>query len=102
VDTSVTEQLISVREAAKQSSRSMETVRRWIWSGKLPARKLGNQLFIKRSDWEIFLEHKNTQRDDRFKFIERATALREKIRARTGTNFDIPALIEESRQGHRL
>jgi len=98
----VTEELISVKEAAKESSRGMETVRRWIWSGKLPAQKLGNQLFIKRSDWEIFLKYTNKQRDDRFKFIERATALRERIRARTGTNFDISALIEESRQRHGL
>ncbi len=102
MDLGVTEQLISVKEAARESSRSMETVRRWIWSGKLPAHKLGNQLFIKRSDWEIFLRYANTQRDDRLRFIERATALREKIRARTGTNFDIPALIEESRQRHGL
>jgi excisionase family DNA binding protein len=102
MDMSVTEQLISVKEAAKDSTRSMETVRRWIWSGKLPAHKLGNQLFIKRSDWEIFLKYTNTQRDDRFRFIERATALRDKIRARIATNFDIPALIEESRQRRRL
>ena len=98
----VAEELVTVREAAKESGRNMETVRRWIWSGKLPAEKLGNQLFIKRSDWENFLKHINRQRDDRFKFIERATALRERIRARTGTNFDISALIEESRQRHDL
>lgn len=42
--------IISVREAAKECGRNTETVRRWIWSGKLPAEKLGNQLFIKRTD----------------------------------------------------
>jgi len=30
----------------------------------------------------------------RFKFIERVTALRERIKARTGTNFDISALMD--------
>ncbi len=45
------DELISVREAARECGRNMETVRRWIWGGKLPAEKLGNQLFIKRSDF---------------------------------------------------
>ena len=94
----VAEKLVTVREAAKESGRNMETVRRWIWSGKLPAQKLGNQLFIKRSDWEIFLDGMKKQKNDRFKFIERAKALQERIRARTGMEFDISALIEESRQ----
>lgn len=40
------ERLLTVREVARLCDRSEETVRRWIWSGKLPARKLGNQLFI--------------------------------------------------------
>lgn len=102
MDVGYVEDVVSVREASKQSGRNMETVRRWIWSGKLPAQKLGNQLFIKRSDWEVFLKHMNKQGDDRFKFIERATALQERIRARTGTNFDISVLIEKSRQRHRL
>jgi len=94
----VAEELVTVREAANESKRNMETVRRWIWSGKLPAQKLGNQLFIKKSDWEIFSKRMNKQRGDRLKFIERAEALQQRIRARTRTNFDIPALIEESRR----
>jgi len=102
MDMRVIEELVTVREAARERGRNMETVRRWIWSGKLPAQKLGNQLFIKKSDWEIFLKGTNKQRDDRFNFIERATALRERIRARTGTNFDISALIEESRRSREL
>lgn len=100
MDMRLMEELISVKQAAKESSRSMETVRRWIWSGKLPAQKLGNQLFVNRSDWETFLKNTNKQKDSRFRFIERATALRERIRARTGMEFDISALIEESRQRH--
>lgn len=99
---SVMEEFVTVREAANKSGRNMETVRRWIWSGKLPAQKLGNQLFIRRSDWEILMTDVNKQKYARFKFIERATTLQERIRARTGTNFDISALIEESRQRHEL
>lgn len=44
------DKIISVREAAQQCGRNPETIRRWIWSGKLPAEKLGNQLFVKRSN----------------------------------------------------
>lgn len=48
------DKLISVREAAKECDRNPETIRRWIWSGKLPAEKLGNQLFVKRSTLKNF------------------------------------------------
>jgi excisionase family DNA binding protein len=44
------EQLLTVREVARRCRRSEETVRRWIWSGKLPARKIGNQHFVARVD----------------------------------------------------
>jgi excisionase family DNA binding protein len=49
-----TDDVINVREAAQQCGRNAETVRRWIWDGKLPARKLGNQLFIKKKDLALF------------------------------------------------
>jgi excisionase family DNA binding protein len=48
------DKLISVKEAAQQCRRNTETVRRWIWSGKLPAEKLGNQLFIQKSALESY------------------------------------------------
>ena len=48
--------LMTVREIARACHRSEETVRRWIWSGKLPARKLGNQLFARRSDVEALAQ----------------------------------------------
>ena len=35
-----------MREAARRIHRSPETVRRWIWSGRLPARKHGNSYRI--------------------------------------------------------
>jgi excisionase family DNA binding protein len=40
------QQEITVREAARRAHRSEETVRRWIWSGRLPARKRGNSYRI--------------------------------------------------------
>jgi len=44
------ESLLTVRAVARRCRRSEETVRRWIWSGKLAAKKLGNQLFIEASE----------------------------------------------------
>ncbi len=32
---------MTVREAARRAGRSEETIRRWIWSGRLPAVKRG-------------------------------------------------------------
>jgi excisionase family DNA binding protein len=37
---------ITVREAARRTHRSAETVRRWIWSGRLPAEKRGNVYYV--------------------------------------------------------
>jgi excisionase family DNA binding protein len=39
-------QEITVREAAQRAHRSEETIRRWIWSGRLPAHKSGNSYRI--------------------------------------------------------
>jgi excisionase family DNA binding protein len=39
-------QEITVREAAARVGRSTETVRRWIWSGRLPAVKHGNTYYV--------------------------------------------------------
>jgi len=105
MDTRLIEELVSIREAANESGRNMETVRRWIWSGKLPAQKLGNQLFIRKSDLTAFLKRSGANKHgawDRLESIERAEALQKRIRARTGTDFDISALIEESRRRHSL
>jgi excisionase family DNA binding protein len=39
-------QEITVREAARRTHRSEETIRRWIWSGRLPAHKRGSSYRI--------------------------------------------------------
>jgi len=45
---------------------------------------------------------KNQKSARNSKFIQRAEALQKKIKARTGTNFDISALVRESRQRYSL
>jgi excisionase family DNA binding protein len=41
---------LTVRQAARRVGRAEETVRRWIWSGRLPARKLGNVYYVRVAD----------------------------------------------------
>ena len=99
--TRIEEELISVRDAAKECRRNMETVRRWIWAGKLPAEKLGNQLFIRRSDLTAFCRKININKREpvaESDFLQRALLLQSRIRDRTGAGFDIPTLIKESRE----
>jgi excisionase family DNA binding protein len=43
-------EMLSVREAAQLAGRTPETVRRWVWSGRLPARRDGNRLLVARAD----------------------------------------------------
>ena len=41
---------LTVREAARRAGRSEETIRRWIWAGRLRARKIGNTYRISAAD----------------------------------------------------
>jgi hypothetical protein len=45
-------ELLDVRRAATVAGRHPETVRRWVWSGRLPARRRGNRLMVARADVE--------------------------------------------------
>lgn len=48
--------MITVPEAAKRVRKDPETIRRWIRTGRLRARKIGTQHVIEESDLEPFLE----------------------------------------------
>lgn len=53
--------MLTVPEAARRIGRNPETVRRWIRSGKLRARKVGTQHVIEERDLESALdEHPGT------------------------------------------
>lgn len=82
--------LITVREAAQIVGRTAETVRRWIWGGKLHAQKMGNQLFVRRTDLAM-LEDRRRKEDveEQLALLERARVNRERIRRRIGGNIDI-------------
>jgi excisionase family DNA binding protein len=44
--------MLTVPEAARRTGRNPETIRRWIRSGRLRARKIGTQHVIEESDLE--------------------------------------------------
>jgi excisionase family DNA binding protein len=44
--------LLDVRDAAALIGRHPETVRRWVWSGSLPAIRQGKRLVVRRADLE--------------------------------------------------
>ena len=48
--------MLTVPEAARRVGRDPETIRRWIRSGKLRARKVGTQHVIEETDIEAMLE----------------------------------------------
>lgn len=48
--------MLTVPEAAKRVGRNPETVRRWIRSGKLRARRIGTQHLIEEADLAQVLE----------------------------------------------
>ncbi len=95
------EDRVSVRGAARECGRNAETVRRWIWAGKLPAEKLGNQLFIKRKDLDSYCREtavKKYKAEPKPDFLERAIALRERMKARGAEPIDAGKLVRKLRE----
>lgn len=50
-------ELIDVRQAARLIGRHPETVRRWVWSGRLVAERRGKRLLVDRFDVEAIARH---------------------------------------------
>ncbi len=109
---------LTVREVAQACGRSEETVRRWIWSGKLPSRKIGNQHFVDPGDVEALkarspriaetavayqpAKEKTVDKDKEkaLKWLSETVALGKRIGAKYGP-VDVTELIRESREGLR-
>jgi len=108
--------LLTVRQVARACQRSEETIRRWIWSGKLTSHKLGNQHFIDPADVEALKPESlgaaetavayrpakedktvNYDKDRALRWLSETVALGKK----TGASLDVTELIRESREGLR-
>ncbi len=54
------EEMLDVRRAAVVAGRHPETIRRWIWSGRIAARREGNRLLVARGDVEAVAGSRET------------------------------------------
>lgn len=78
--------MLTVPQAARQVGREPETVRRWIRSGKLPAKKVGGRYFVDEMEIEALSDESDmlplpiewkfmddgTPQPDRVKLVRRA------------------------------
>ena len=46
----LTDEWMITKEAAEYLGVSRQTILRWIWSGQLPAHRLGNKYYLRRAD----------------------------------------------------
>lgn len=53
-------EFLTVEEIASTLKVSVQTVRNWIKTGKLPALKVGRQWRVRKEDFEKYLEGENT------------------------------------------
>lgn len=85
--------MLTVPQAARRVRRDPETVRRWIRSGRLRARKVGTQHVIEESDLEALL----AESDD----VQPLPLPKGWEKTITGEPMpDWAALVRRSREGH--
>ena len=82
--------MLTVPEAARRAGRNPETVRRWIRSGRLPARKIGTQHVIEERDLDALL-------DDEYPMAELPDAWKTMADGTPQPNW--VRIIRQSRQG---
>jgi excisionase family DNA binding protein len=54
--------MLTVPEAARRAAKNPETIRRWVRSGQLPARKIGTQHVIQETDLDALLKDRSLPR----------------------------------------
>ncbi|MGH3770439.1 MAG: helix-turn-helix domain-containing protein [Pseudonocardiaceae bacterium] len=67
---------LTVREAAQRVQRAEETIRRWIWTGKLPARKLSTGYQVHKGDLDAVAAGVPAPRNPALSFGEWVTAVK--------------------------
>ena len=100
---------LTVPEAARRVGRSPETVRRWIWNGRLPSEKIGNQHLVDADALDALTGALAPAPDDADpvevggewgEWLRRVREFHEKLRA-DGVRLPPAAdLIRASRKGH--
>lgn len=92
---------IDVRGAAALVRRHPETVRRWVWSGRLAAQRQGNRLQLARADVEAIAASEGTARTSLAAWAKRARAAREAAGAGASGSSAAELVIEDRAQRSR-
>jgi len=93
--------LIDVRGAAALVRRHPETVRRWVWSGRLAARRQGNRLLVARGDVEAIAAREGRPLTSLAAWVERAQAARERTEAGVFGSSAADLVMEDRMQRSR-
>lgn len=94
----VTDELIDVGRAAVLVGRHPETVRRWVWSGRLNARRRGRRLLVARSEVEAIAGHDAVASRSLREWADRARAARAPTSAASMARSAADLVIEDRRQ----
>jgi hypothetical protein len=93
--------MIDVRSAAAIARRHPETVRRWVWSGRLAAQRQGNRLLIARADLEAVGASDGTALTSLAAWAEGARAAREAAATAIAGSSAADLVIEDRAQRAR-
>jgi excisionase family DNA binding protein len=94
-------EMIDVRGAATLVRRHPETVRRWVWSGRLAAQRQGNRLLIARADVEAIAFGEGRPPTSLATWADRARAVREATGAMLSGSSAAELVIEDRTQRSR-
>lgn len=93
--------MIDVRGAAAIVRRHPETVRRWVWSGRLAAQRQGNRLLMARADVEAIAAGEGRALTSLAAWVDRARAAREAAGAEVSGSSAAELVIEDRAQRSR-
>jgi hypothetical protein len=88
-------EMLDVRAAAALARRHPETIRRWVWSGRLTARREGNRLLVSRTDVEALAGSERRAATSLSAWADRARVAREGGRARGRRRSAADLVIED-------
>ena len=91
------DELLGVPRAAALVGRHPETVRRWVWSGRLPARRSGHRLLVARSDLEALVRHESIV-PTLAEWADRAAATRDRWSQAFSSRSAADLVIEDRRE----
>jgi excisionase family DNA binding protein len=99
---------LTVPQAARRAGRNPETIRRWIWSGKLPSERVGNQHLVDEAALEALLAPSDEPEDAELvevggqlgEWWRQVLAFHERLRQDGVRLRPAAELIEEERRSH--